>query len=63
MWTDWCSDIDDRKSTSGYAFYMGGTAFTWLLKKQHIVTLFTYEAEYVAASLSVSHAIWLRRLL
>jgi hypothetical protein len=42
---------------------MGGTAFTWLSKKQPIVTLSTCEAEYVAASLGVSHAIWLRRLL
>jgi hypothetical protein len=50
---DWCGDIDDRKSTSGYAFYMGGTTFTWLSKKQPIVTLST----------GVSHTIWLRRLL
>jgi hypothetical protein len=31
--SDGCSDIDDRKSTSEYAFYMGGIAFTLLLKK------------------------------
>jgi Reverse transcriptase (RNA-dependent DNA polymerase) len=61
--SDWCGDIDDHKSTSGYAFYMGGTTFTWLSKKQPIVTLFTCEAKYVAASLGVSHAIWFRRLL
>jgi Reverse transcriptase (RNA-dependent DNA polymerase) len=60
---DWCSDIDDRKSTSRYAFYMGGTTFTWLSKKQLIVTLSTCEAEYVVASLGVSHVIWLRKLL
>jgi hypothetical protein len=42
---------------------MGGTTFTWLSKKQSIVTLSTCEAEYVAASLGVSYAIWLRRLL
>jgi hypothetical protein len=61
--SDWYGDIDDRNSTSGYAFYMGGTIFTWLSKKQPIVTLSTCEAEYVAASLGVSHAIWLKRLL
>jgi hypothetical protein len=61
--SDWCSDIDDRKSISGYAFYMGGTTFTWLSKKQPIVTLSTHEAEYVAASFGVSHTICLRRLL
>jgi hypothetical protein len=42
---------------------MGGTAFTCLSKKQPIVALSTCEAEYVAASLGVSHAIWLRILL
>lgn len=31
--SDWCGDIDDRKSTSGCVFLMGTTAFTWLSKK------------------------------
>jgi len=61
--SDWCGDVDDRRSTSGYVFFMSNTAFTWLSKKQPIVTLSTCEAEYVAASLSVCHAIWLRNLL
>ena len=61
--SDWCGDIDDRKSTSGYVFYLGDTAFTWVSKKQPIVTLSTCEAEYVAASWCVCHAIWLRNLL
>ncbi|KAG6409647.1 hypothetical protein SASPL_127688 [Salvia splendens] len=26
--SDWAGDTDDRKSTSGYVFYMGDTAFT-----------------------------------
>ncbi|KAL4362406.1 hypothetical protein GQ457_04G016680 [Hibiscus cannabinus] len=61
--SDWCRDIDDRKRTSGYVFFMGDTAFTWLSKKQPIVTLSTCEAEYVVASWCVCHAIWLRNLL
>ena len=44
-------------------FYFGSTAFTWQSKKQAIVTLSTCEAEYVAASSCVNHAIWLRYLL
>jgi hypothetical protein len=55
--SDWCEDIDDRKSTSGYVFFMGDTTFTWLSKKQPIVTLSTCEAEYVAASWCVCHTI------
>ncbi|KAG6534051.1 hypothetical protein ZIOFF_007932 [Zingiber officinale] len=61
--SDWCGDVDDRKSTSGYVFLLGNTAFTWMSKKQPIVTLSTCEAEYVAASWSVCHAVWLSNLL
>ncbi|XP_061357487.1 uncharacterized mitochondrial protein AtMg00810-like [Gastrolobium bilobum] len=61
--SDWCGDVDDRKSTTGYVFFMGNTTFTWVSKKEPIVTLSTREAEYVAASWCVSHAIWLRNLL
>ncbi|KAG6414490.1 hypothetical protein SASPL_127292 [Salvia splendens] len=43
--SDWAGDNDDRKSTSGYVFYIGDTAFTWMSKKQPIVTLSTCEAE------------------
>ena len=55
--------MDDRKSTTGFVFFMGNTAFTWFSKKQPIVTLSTCEAEYVAASSCVCHAIWLKELL
>jgi len=61
--SDWCEDIDDHKSTSGYVFFMGNTTFSWLSKKEPIVTLSTCEAEYVAASWCACHAIRLRNLL
>ena len=61
--SDWCGDIDDRKSTSGYMFFMGEITFTWYSKKQPIVSLSTCEAEYVASSYCVCNAIWLRRLI
>ncbi|KAE8658327.1 Meiotic recombination protein DMC1-like protein [Hibiscus syriacus] len=40
---------DNRRST-GFVFFMGDIAFTWMSKKQPIVTLSTCEAEYVAAT-------------
>ena len=61
--SDWGGDLDDRKSTSGFVFYMGDVAFTWSSKKQPIVTLSTCEAEYVATTNCVCHAIWLKNLL
>ncbi|KAM1274613.1 hypothetical protein ACFX1Q_025409 [Malus domestica] len=56
-------DSNDRKSTTGFVFFMEDTAFTWMSKKQPIVTLSTWEVEYVAATSCVCHAIWLRNLL
>ncbi|XP_059669132.1 uncharacterized mitochondrial protein AtMg00810-like [Cornus florida] len=61
--SDWAGDLDDRKSTSDYCFFMGNVAFTWCSKKQPIVTLSTCEAEYVASTSCVCQAIWLRNLL
>ncbi|KAG6466231.1 hypothetical protein ZIOFF_075949 [Zingiber officinale] len=31
--SDWGGDIDDRKSTTGFVFFMGDTTFTWMPKK------------------------------
>ncbi|XP_071734234.1 secreted RxLR effector protein 161-like [Rutidosis leptorrhynchoides] len=61
--SDWYGNMDDRKITSGYVFFIGETTFTWASKKQPILALSTCEAEYVAASWMVCHAIWLRNLL
>nr|GEV04843.1 retrovirus-related Pol polyprotein from transposon TNT 1-94 [Tanacetum cinerariifolium] len=53
---------DDGRSTSGFLFFLGNNAFTWSSKKQPIVTLSSCEAEYIAATSCVCHAIWLRSM-
>ncbi|KAL0303266.1 UNVERIFIED_CONTAM: Retrovirus-related Pol polyprotein from transposon TNT 1-94 [Sesamum radiatum] len=60
---DGSPDRDERKSTSGYAFLLGGAAITWYSKKQPCISLSTMEAEYVACASAVQEAIWLRRFL
>ncbi|KAL0298226.1 UNVERIFIED_CONTAM: Retrovirus-related Pol polyprotein from transposon TNT 1-94 [Sesamum calycinum] len=60
---DGSADRDERKSTSGYAFLLGGAAITWCSKKQPCISLSTMEAEYVACTSAVQEAIWLRRFL
>ena len=61
--SDYAGDEDDRKSTSGYTFMIGGGAVSWSSKKQPIVTLSTTEAEYVSAANGATQAIWLRNVL
>ena len=58
---DWGSDLDERKSTSGYAFLLNNGAITWSSKKQPCIALSTIEAEYVACLAAVQEAVWLRR--
>ena len=41
---DWEESIDDRKSTSGATFYLGGCLVSWLRKKQTSISLSTVEA-------------------
>ena len=61
--SDWVGDMNDGNNTTSFVFYIGDIAFTWTSKKQPIVTLSTCEVEYVAATSSVFHAIWLQSLL
>ena len=58
---DWDSDLNERKSTSGYAFLLNNGAITWSSKKQPCIALSTMKAEYVACLAVVQEAVWLRR--
>ncbi|OMO52435.1 reverse transcriptase [Corchorus capsularis] len=60
---DWGGDLDERKSTSGYAFLLNGGAITWSSKKQSCNALSTMEAEFIACSAVVQEAVWLKRFL
>ncbi|TXG65824.1 hypothetical protein EZV62_007099 [Acer yangbiense] len=37
--SDWEDDMEERKSTSGYAFHLGFRVFSWSSKKQQVVAL------------------------
>lgn len=60
---DWGGDLDESRSTSGYAFVIGGGAISWCSKEQDGIALSTMEAEYVASCFTVQEAIWLRSFL
>ena len=58
---DWGSDLDECKSTFGYAFLLNNGVITWSSKKQPCIALSTMEAEYVACSTDVQEVVCLRR--
>ena len=57
---DWAGDRDDRKSTSGGAFFLGGRLFSWLNKKQDCTSQSSAETEYVAAENNCNKVIWMK---
>ena len=48
--SDFQSDIDFTKSTSGYVLNFGGGAINWRSVKQSSIANSTMEDEYIAAS-------------
>lgn len=60
---DWAADMHDRKSTTGYIFFLRGTPITWNSRKQPTVALSSTESEYMAVTEGAKEAVWLRRLL
>jgi len=61
--SDYAGDLEDRKSTSGYAFLLAGGVISWVSKKQPVVSLSITEAEFIAAALCACQCVWLRRVL
>jgi hypothetical protein len=47
---DWANCVDERKSTSGGAFFLGDSLVAWISKKQGYISLSTTEAEYIGAT-------------
>ena len=60
---DFVGSKSDRKSTSGMCHLLGHSLVSWFRKKQNFVSLSTSEAEYIAASLACTHALWMKQTL
>jgi transposase InsO family protein len=61
--SDWASDVDDRKSTSGNCFVLCDGAVSWFSKKQATVARSTVEAEYVSLGNACTEAVWIAMFL
>ena len=51
---DWERNLDDRKGTSGGAFFLGKRLVSWTSKNHSCTSQSTIEAKYVAAAVNCS---------
>jgi hypothetical protein len=60
---NWVESVDNRKSTSGGAFFLWKRLVSWTRKKQHCISQSIVEVEYVAVAVNCSNIVWFKQLL
>lgn len=55
--------MENRRSISGYVFFVGKGAVSWNSKRQKTVAQSIMEVEYMAMNQRTRKAIWLRQLM
>ncbi|CAM8908670.1 unnamed protein product [Rhodiola kirilowii] len=61
--SDYASNRDNRKSTTGLFFTWFGNCISWKSQLQSVVALSSTEAEFIAATEAAKEAVWLKGLL
>ena len=62
-YANWENCLDERKSTSGGAFFLGDSLVAQMSKKQGSISLSTTEAEYIIDATCCTQVLWMIQTL
>jgi histone deacetylase 1/2 len=60
---DWAGCPNDRRSTGGFAVFLGSNLISWCAKKQTTVSCSSTEAEYKSLANATAEVTWVQKLL
>jgi histone deacetylase 1/2 len=60
---DWAGDLNDRRSTGGFAIFFGPNLISWTARKQPTVSRSSTDAEYKALANATAELIWVEALV
>lgn len=62
MDSDYAGCLDTRRSLTGFVFKFCGNTVSWKCNLQHVVSLSTTEAEFMAVTEAIKEAIWMKAM-